>query len=186
MANYRNLVTAICSIVIIALCKDTNTLPVTARATAEEVRLLSQQSGHFVRVSENGDINANANINSATVFLKYLKDSYVQLEVMDKHGVFLMLQIVNQSESSDAGTNETSLAPVNATESSGGHEYTLVVGTATDTGLTRWEKAGPANTLKSLDGHSDCYVAFESNGEVAGPCNLSSSDPKCVVTMIKI
>ena len=40
MVNYRNLVTAICSIVIIALCKDTHTLPVTARAAAEEVRLL--------------------------------------------------------------------------------------------------------------------------------------------------
>ena len=96
-----------------------------------------------------------------------------------------MLRIVNQSESSDAGTNETSLAPVNATESSGGHEYTLVVGTATDTSLTRLEKAGP-DTLKSFDGHSDCYIAFESNGEVAGPCNLSSSDPKCAVIVIMI
>ena len=161
-------------------------MPVTAGAAAEQVRLLSQQSGHFVRVSENGDIKANSNGNSATVFLKYLKDSYIQLEVMNKRGVFLMLQnIVNRS--SDAGIlmRRDCMAAFNATESmrSDGHEYTLVVGTATDTSLTRWEKAGP-DTLKSLDGHSDCYIAFESNGEVAGPCNLLSSDPECVVTMI--
>lgn len=158
---------------------------------ANQVLLLSKQTGRYVHVSEDGEIDARSSKNSATVFVMVPKDSTVQFELYSKPGMFLMLERINTTPASDAtyrnGVDGGS-GQANATESpSDGVEYALVVGNATETSLTRWDRAtGPVSTLSQSvrDKDTSCYVAFDSRGEVTGPCDLNAVDnQECEVTI---
>ena len=157
-----------------------NALPVAGPGAAQEVKLLSTQSGRYVRAYENNVIIvANSSKNTATVFVTYLTDSTIQLEVKNKPGMFLMVQRVNQS--SETGRNNTVLLPSNAGDSL---QYALVIGEPSETSQYKWENAGLADSLRSKDGDRSCFIAFDSNGKVVGPCNLSEADPACSVRMV--
>ena len=88
-----------------------------------EVRLLSQLSGCFVRVAENGDIVANGNQKSSPVFKMYLTCSQIQFELKYKPGMFLMLNELNNSVVEDVVNTTSSPMNITATIS---HEYALV------------------------------------------------------------
>lgn len=157
-----------------------------ALPAANQVVLLSKQSGRYVHVSEGGVIDAYSNKNSATVFIMYPINMTVQFEVKNKPGMFLMLENINKSSDADYDDIVSSPALLNTTEDRDDIEYALVVGNATETSLTRWETAGGANILAQRvpDMDTSCYIAFDSRGNVVGPCHLNpASDPECVVTI---
>ena len=94
-----------------------------AAPVATKVRLLSNLSGRYVRVANNGTITADGNRRSSTVFYMYLKNSQIQFELTSNPGMFLML----------SPTDKMNL------------EYTLTVGYPSDPfqDLTEWEISGP-------------------------------------------
>ena len=149
-----------------------------------EVRLLSQLSGRFVRVAENGDIMANANQKSSSVFNIYVKNSQVQFELKNKPGMFLMLKELNSTVSEDV-VNTTS-SPVNITATIS-HEYALVVDYPSESRLTEWEKSGLCEALvMKVDENTNCFIAFDSSGKVAGPCNLSATDAARCISVLRV
>ena len=77
------------SFIIAVHLSTVHSVPVT-----NEVRLLSQLSGCFIRVAENGDIVANGNQKSSAVFIMYLTCSQIQFELKYKPG---MLNELNNS-----------------------------------------------------------------------------------------
>ena len=181
---YSSLIAATC-VLVGALCSLADSLPLALPAVAQEVKLQSRRSGHYVQVSENGDVEATSAKNSATVFIKYLTNSAVQFEVKNKPGMFLILRRVN--ESSDTDANDTSPMPIFNTSTAEGRDsntYALVVDYAVETSLTRWGNGGVVDTLRSLDGDASCYIAFDTYGKVAGPCNLVASDMACAVRIV--
>ena len=159
--------------------------PVTEKVRPEDrpvvVRLLSQLSGRFVRVAENGSIRANGNENPSAVFNMYLKNSQIQFELKNKPGMFLMLKELNNSIAEDVAN--TTSSPVNITANQTiSHEYALVVDYPSESHLTVWEKSGLCGALViKVDDDTNCSIAFDRSGKVAGPCNLlATTHEECI------
>eukprot|EP00731_Ephydatia_muelleri_P025663 Em0017g746a len=144
-----------------------------------EVRLLSQLSGRFIRVAENGAIMANGNLKSSAVFKMYLKNSQIQFELKNKPGMFLMLKELNSSVSEDV-VNTTS-SPVNITATIS-HEYAVVVDYPSEPHLTMWEKSGLCGALvMEVDEGTNCFIAFDTSGKVSSQCNtLATNHQDCI------
>ena len=143
-----------------------------------EVRLLSQNSGRFVQVLENGTITANARLKYATVFNMFLKNSLVEFEMMNKPGMFLLLKEITTP------TNITASSPINATDNSYSHDitYALRVDLLSSSNLTSWEKSGDCGTLsQNVDNDTICNIVFDEAGNVIGPCHVTVSDYITVV-----
>ena len=165
-------------IVVASLLIVVRSAPVNA---TNEVRLLSQLSGRFVHVADNGAITAKGNQKSSSVFIMYLKNSQVQFELKNKPGMFLMLQELNHSTAEN--TNITTSSQTNVTTIS--HEYALVVDYPSEPYLTEWGKSGHCGALvQMMDENTNCFIAFDGNGKVAGPCNLSANDPASCISTI--
>ena len=143
-----------------------------------EVRLLSQNSGRFVQVLENGTITANARLKFATVFNMFLKNSLVEFEMMNKPGMFLLLKEITTP------TNITASSSINATDTYS-HEitYALRVDLLSTSNLTSWEISGEVcGTLsQGVDNDTICNIAFDEAGNVIGPCHVSDNDCITVV-----
>ena len=138
-----------------------------------QVRLLSQNSGRFVQVLENGTISAKGRQKDATVFNMYLKNSQIQFETKSKPGMFLMLKEIT----TPTPTNSTNLA--NATDKS----YALGVGYSSESNLTTWEKSGDCGTLsQSVHDGTICSIAFDEAGNVIDPCHVVDNDCIAVLT----
>ena len=159
-----------------------------ALPAANQVALLSRQSGRYVHVSESGIVFASSSKKSATVFVMYPINSAVQFEMKDNPGMFIMLERINLSSAEIASGGEVvpSSGLLNTTNSTESIEYALVVGNASENSLTRWEKGGSFDVLRQRlpDTNVNCFIAFDSTGNVAGPCGLDDvNDPKCIVTI---
>ena len=100
----------------------------------------------------------------------------VQFELKSKPGMFLMLKELNHSIA-DVDNNATSL-PMNVTANQTiVREYVLVVDYPSEPYLTEWEKSTTSGALVQIvDENTTCAISFDSNGKVAGPCNLSAVD----------
>ena len=144
-----------------------------------EVRLLSQNSGRFVQVLENGTITANARLKFATVFNMFLKNSLVEFEMMSKPGMFLLLKEITTP------TNITASSSINATHNSYSHDiiYALRVDLLSTSNLTGWQLSGEVCGALSQDVDNDtiCNIAFDEAGNVIGPCRVRDSD--CIAVL---
>ena len=167
------------SVIIAVHLSTVHSTPVT-----NEIRLLSQLSGRFVRVAENGDIMANGSQKSSAVFNMYLKKSQIQFELKNKPGMFLMLKELNNSFVENVVNTTSSPVNIMATIS---HEYALVVDYPSESCLTEWEKSGLCDALvMKVDENTNCFIAFDSSGKVAGPCNLSASDAAGCISVLRV
>ena len=111
----------------------------------------------------------------------YLKNSQVQFELKNKPGMFLMLKEINHSIAEN--TNITTCSQMNVTTIS--HEYALVVDYPSEPYLTEWENSGSCGALvQMMNENTNCFIAFDSSGKVAGPCNLSANDPASCISTI--
>ena len=164
------------SVIIAVHLSTVHSTPVT-----NEVRLLSQLSGWFVSVAENGDIMANGNQKSSAVFNMYLKISQIQFELQNKPGMFLMLKELNNSVTEDATSSPMNITAIIS------HEYALVVDYPSESCLTEWEKSGLCDALvMKVDENTNCFIAFDSSGKVAGPCNLSATDAAGCISVLRV
>ena len=151
--------------VLMALCSVSCVL--SAPATTE-VKLLSQTSGRFVYVMENGTIRANEARKRATVFKMYLKNSQIQFEMKTKSGMFLILKEVEV-------TSATELNSHNDT-------YTLGVDYSTETSLTSWNRSGNCGILSQrVDNVTTCSIAFDKDGNLIAPCRVVTEDCIAIV-----
>ena len=147
-----------------------------------EVILYSRLSGRFVYVADNGAIAATSrNEKSSSIFIMYLKNFRVQFELKNKPGMFLTLKELNHSIAENA--NITTSSQTNVTTIS--HEYALVVDYPSEPYLAEWENSGSGSCgalVQMMDENTSCFIAFDSSGKVAGPCNLSANDPASCIT----
>ena len=146
-----------------------------------QIRLLSQNSGRFVQVLENGTITANARQKNATVFNMFLKNSLVEFEMISKPGMFLLLTEITMP----ICTNITASSPINATDTYS-HEttYALRVDFPSKSNLTRWEISGDnCGALSQEVGNDTIYsIAFNEVGNnVIDPCHVRDNDCITVV-----
>ena len=154
-----------CALLLAYFCCST----ISAPAALESV-LFSQFTGQFVQITENGRITADGTEESAVVFYTLIQDNLVSFELKDKPGKFLML-------------NELTIDNINSTvflnNASSQSQYELLVGAPTNVSHVQWEIVSDSTfALKqTLDQNIDCFVAFNNDGSVAGPCNLSQDDP---------
>ena len=98
--------------------------------------------------------------------------------------MFLMLKELNNSVAEDV-VNTTS-SPVNITANQTiSHEYALVVDYPSESHLTEWEKRrGLCGALvMKVDEHTNCAIAFDVSGKVAGPCNLFPTNSEDCITI---
>ena len=174
------------SVVIVVACllNVVRSTPLPPVNGTSEVILHSQLSGRFVQVADNGDITAtNRNQKSSSVFIMYLKNSQVQFELKNKPGMFLMLKELNHSIAEN--TNITTSSQMNVTTIS--HEYALVVDYPSEPYLAEWENSGSCGALvQMMDENTNCFIAFDSSGKIAGPCNLPGNDPASCISTIRI
>ena len=158
-----------CALLLAYFCCSTTSAP----AALESV-LFSQFTGQFVQITEDGRITADGTEESAAVFYTLIQDNLVSLQLKDKPGKFLMLNVLSMDI---INSTNSSVFPNNAPSSS---EYELVVGVpSNNTSNVQWEIVSDSSyALKhTLDQNTDCFVAFNNDGSVAGPCNLSQEDP---------
>ena len=167
-------------IVVACLLNVVRSTPLPPVDGTNEVILYSRLSGRFVQVADNGAITAtNRNQKSSSVFIMYLKNSQVQFELKNKPGMFLLLKELNHSiaENNTSQTNVTTIS----------HEYALVVDYPSESYLAEWENSGPCGALvQMMDENTNCFIAFDSSGKVAGPCNLSANDPASCISTIRV
>eukprot|EP00731_Ephydatia_muelleri_P027549 Em0019g422a len=166
-------------IVVACLLNVVRSTPLPPVDVTNKVILYSRLSGRFVRVADNGAITAtNRNQKSSSVFIMYLKNSQVQLELKNKPGMFLMLKELNHSIAENANITTSSQTTIS-------HEYALVVDYPSESYLTEWENSGSCGALvQMMDENTNCFIAFDSSGKVAGPCNLSANNPaSCISTL---
>ena len=169
-------------IVVACLLNVIRSTPLPSVDVTNDVILYSQLSGRFVQVTDNGAITAtNRNPKSSSVFIKYLKNSQVQFELKNKPGMFLMLKELNHSTAEN--TNITTSSQTNVTTIS--HEYALVVDYPSEPYLAEWEISRSCGALvQTMDENTNCFIAFDSSGKVAGPCNLPANDPASCIDPI--
>ena len=126
---------------------------------------------------------ANGNQKSSAVFKMYLKNYQIQFELKNTLGMFLMLKELNNSMAEDV-VNTTS-SPVNSTTNQTiRHEYALVVDYPSESHLTEWERRGLCGALvMKVDEDTNCAIAFDGSGKVAGPCNLLPTDSASCISV---
>ena len=141
-----------------------------AAPTALEVRLFSQFTGQYVRFTEGRRITADGTEESAAAFYTHIINNLITIELVDEPGKFLIL-----TDKVSNSTNSTVLLNSPPSQS----QYELVVGIPFNDSYIQWEMMSASSyALKqTLDPDTDCFVAFNNDGSVAGPCNLSQDDP---------
>ena len=141
-----------------------------APITALQVRLLSQYSDQFVQINEDGSITANGTVDTAAVFYARTQGNLISLELNDGSGKFLMLNEVVENNTNSTGDQQYPSSP---------SRYELVVGIPSNVSHIQWETApdGTYALKQTLDSSTNCFIAFNEDGSVAGPCNLSQDDP---------
>ena len=166
--NYHTTILPTWALLLAYFCCRTTCAP-----AAPKVKLLSQCTNQFVQITENGIITADGMEESAAVFYTLIQDNLVSLELKDKPGKFLMLNVLTIDNINS--TNSTVLLN-NAPSST---EYELVVGAPTNVSHVQWEKASDSSYAplrQTLNHNTDCFVAFKNDGSIAGPCNLSQDE----------
>ena len=162
-----------CALLLAYFCCST----ISAPAALEGV-LFSQFTSQFVQITEDGRITADGTEESAVVFYTLIQDNLVSLELKDKPGKFLMLNVLSMDI---INSTNSSVFLNNAPSSS---EYELVVGVpSNNTSHVQWEivSDGSYALKQTLDQNIDCFVAFNNDGSIAGPCDLSQDDPATII-----
>ena len=159
-------------LLLIYFCCGINSAPV-----ALQCKLFNQFSGRFVQVTQSGTITADETDESAAaVFYERIQGNLVSFELKDEpRGRFLMLNEIfqcNATNSTGDGQNISSTST-----------YQLAIGTPSNVPCIvshiQWEiVSADAHALKqTLEEGVTCFVAFNDDGSVSGPCNVSPADP---------
>lgn len=152
------------SVVLLSYC--------TAAPTAVQVKLLSDSTGRYVKVTDDGEINASGSRAGATLFYLLFKSFGFQLQLQSSTDRYLVVAIVGNATSSDAST----------TEPTEDYMYVLRVDYLSHSNLSYWtisDDGSGCGQIKLVlpDATTNCYVAFDSDTlEAAGPCGLAPDD----------
>ena len=166
-----------CVLLLVYLCCTTSSAP-----AALEIVLLSLSSGQFVHVAEDGNITANGTKDTATVFNVLRQGNFISLELKSEPGKFLMLNeiVENSTNTANSTANQQGLTVPS--------QYKLLVGTPSIVSHLQWEvvSVGPYALKQKLDQGTNCFIAFNNNGSLAGPCDLLQNDPVTFTYMINV
>ena len=169
-----------CVLLLVYLCCTTSSAP-----AALEFVLLSLSSGQFVHVAEDGNITANRTKDTATVFNVLTQGNFISLELKSEPGKFLMLNeiVENSTNTANSTANQQGLTVPS--------QYKLLVGTPSIVSHLQWEVVSvwpdwPYALKQKLDQGTNCFIAFNNNGSLAGPCDLLQNDPVTFTFMINV
>eukprot|EP00731_Ephydatia_muelleri_P025547 Em0017g630a len=159
---------------------DMNSVPVPSGPTGDQKRLLSRSSGLYVHIGENGALDGGGSPISAAVFTVTFRDTYYEFE--SDGNTKLFLEVLNVTENDEhfnkSGTTNVTIGNASTTV----EEMTVSVGrVSAESSYWKW-------TMKTFDDdthiqviniqRTDCYLAFNEDSSLAGPCNMSDDDPR--------
>ena len=141
--------------------------------------LLSRSSGLYVHIGENGALDGGGSPISAAVFTVTFRDTYYEFESDGNTKLFLVLNVAENDEHfNNSGTTNVTIGNASTTV----EEMTVSVGrVSAESSYWKW-------TIKTFDDdthiqviniqRTDCYLAFNEDSSLAGPCNMSDDDPR--------
>ena len=161
------------------LCFPTSA-PVPSGPTGNQKRLLSRSSGLFVHIGENGALDGRGSYSFAAIFTVTFRDTYYEFESVSNTKLYLMIQASNVTiETDELQNNSLSSGTKNITTTV--EEMGVFVGrVSAERSYWKW-------TIKTFDDtriqviniqRTDCYLAFNDDSSLAGPCNISDDDPR--------
>lgn len=142
-----------------------------AAPTAIQVKLLSDSTGRYVKVADDGEINASGSRTIATLFYLLFKNFGFQLQLQSSTDRYLVVARVGNATSSNASLTE----PADYT-------YVLRVDHLYPSTFSYWtiiDDGSGCGQIKLVlsDATTNCYVGFDGDTfEAAGPCDLASDD----------
>ena len=144
--------------------------------------LLSENTNLFVRIADNGSITADGELAQAAVFYVYHNPqpnffTFELINLTKPSGQFLMINPIVKDETN--AINST--AHQQNFSSPSDSLYELVVGIPSSVSHIQWEAVYVGNGMypvlkQTLDNSWNCFIAFNDDSSVAGPCNLSQDD----------
>eukprot|EP00731_Ephydatia_muelleri_P025544 Em0017g627a len=163
--------------IVLSCLSDSIAVPVPSGPTGDQKRLLSRSSGLYVHIGENGALDGGGSPISAAVFTVTFRDTYYEFE--SDGNTKLFLEVLNVTEN-DEHFNTTNVTIENASTTV--EEMTVSVGrVSAESSYWKW-------TMKTFDDdthiqviniqRTDCYLAFNEDSSLAGPCNMSDDDPR--------
>eukprot|EP00731_Ephydatia_muelleri_P025546 Em0017g629a len=163
--------------IVLSCLSDSIAVPVPSGPTGDQKRLLSRSSGLYVHIGENGALDGGGSPISAAVFTVTFRDTYYEFE--SDGNTRLFLEVLNVTEN-DEHFNTTNVTIGNASTTV--EEMTVSVGrVSAESSYWKW-------TMKTFDDdthiqviniqRTDCYLAFNEDSSLAGPCNMSDDDPR--------
>ena len=153
--------------------------PVPSGPTGYPKRLLSRSSGLYVHIGENGALDGGESYSSAAIFIVTFRDTYYEFESDSNTKLYLMIQEINETD--ELQNNSLSSGTKNITTTV--EEMGVFVGrVSAERSYWKW-------TIKTFNGgdtriqvkniqRTDCYLAFNEDSSLAGPCNISDDDPR--------
>ena len=94
-----------------------------------------------------------------------------------------MLKELNNSVAEDVVNTTSPLVNI-TTNQTISHEYALVVDYPSESHLTEWERSGLCGALvMKVDEDTNCAIAFDDSGKVAGPCNTFATNSEDCITI---
>ena len=175
--------------VVFSCLSDSIAAPVPSELTGNQKRLLSRSSGQYVHIGENGALNGGGSYSSAAVFTVTFRDTYYEFESDSNANLYLMIQAINVTIESDELQNN-SLSSDTKSISTTVEEMGVSVGrVSAERSYWKW-------TIKTFDDdtriqviniqRTDCYLAFNEDSSLAGPCNMSDDDPRTFFDLLRI
>lgn len=163
-------------IALLCLVSDSIAAPVPIGPTGNHKRLLSRSSGLFVHIGENGTLDGGGSSISAAVFTVTFRDTFYAFESGTNTNMYLMMQATNVAMETDENFNTT------GNVSKRFEEMTVFVGrVAAESNDWKWNIRtfdDDASIQVIHTQRADCYLAFNEDSSIAGPCNMSNDDPR--------
>ena len=152
-------------------------------------RLLSRSSGRYVHIGENGALDGEGSSSSAAIFTVTFRDTYYEFESDSNTKLYLMIQASNVTIETDELQN-ISLSSGTKNITTTVEEMGVFVGrVSAESSYWKW-------TIKTFDDdtriqviniqRTDCYLAFNEDSSLAGPCNISDDDPRTFFDILTI
>ena len=172
-----------CHLVLVLSCLSNSILcfPTSAPVpSGPQKRLLSRSSGRYVHIGENGALDGEGSSSSAAIFTVTFRDTYYEFESDSNTKLYLMIQASNVTIETDELQN-ISLSSGTKNITTTVEEMGVFVGrVSAERSYWKW-------TIKTFDDtriqvinkqRTDCYLAFNEDSSLAGPCNISDDDPR--------
>ena len=164
--------------IVLSCLSDSIAVPVPSGPPGNQKKLLSRSSGRYVHIGENGALDGGGSLISAAVFTVTFRDTYYEFE--SDGNTKLFLEVLNVTENDEhfnkSGTTNVTIGNASTTV----EEMTVSVGrVSAESSYWKWTIDDDTRRIQVINiQRTDCYLAFNEDSSLAGPCNMSDDDPR--------